>query len=64
MNDNELYIPSDDELLNLDTMNGTDLTEVLNSLDIITGTLFELKWILQSAFVMYIIFTAWRLVRK
>ena len=64
MNDNELYIPSEDELENLQTMNGTDLTEVLNSLDIITGTLFELKWILQTALVMYIIFTAWRLVRK
>lgn len=64
MNDDELLVPTTDELNNLDTLQETDLTEVLNSLEIITGVLYEISWIIKFAIVMYIIFTAWKLVRK
>lgn len=40
------------------------IERIIYLLEAVSGSLIEITWIFKTIFVMFIIFTAWKLVRK
>lgn len=48
----------------LNSIDPESVEQIIFLLQAISGSLIEITWILKTIFVMFLVFTAWKLVRK
>lgn len=48
----------------LNSIDPESVEQIIFLLQAISGSLIEITWIMKTIFVMFLIFSAWRLVRK
>lgn len=48
----------------LNSLDPEKVEQIIFLLQAISGSLIEITWIMKTIFVMFLIFSAWRLVRK